>query len=190
MLRQVLNFALTAFVTGLFTAMAATLYSLGVSQVVTDESASQRAQMVYLLQEIAKKLDDGPLPSGIGTRSIDLNNLEPIKPEELTLNYEELLYYKREFLVGAKLYKTSISLSGWSESGLQAENVDRIDWTFDGEAVGTTLGAQPLFLSKIKKPIFTSKKSFDVIAKVWLNKDIAENEEIDNPLPLKTQIQW
>ena len=90
MLRQVLKFALTAFVTGLFTAMAATLYSLGVSQVVTDESASQRAQMVYLLQEIAKRLDDRPLPSGIGTRSIDLNNLYQHRSESVWFQFLHL----------------------------------------------------------------------------------------------------
>ena len=190
MFRQVLRFVLTAFLTGLCTAFAATLYSLGVSQVTTDESASQRAQMVYLLTEISKKLEGGSFSSSIGTRSVDLNNLQPVDVEKLGLVGDPLQYYDRQFLIGAKLYRTSIALSGVADSGLQKQDIRKIDWTFDSESVGSTPGAQPLFLSEVKKPLFTSKKSFDVTAQVWLNDEVAKGEDIANPIELKTSLQW
>ena len=193
MFRQVIKFALTAFVTGLCTAFAATLYSLAVSQVTTDESASQRAEMVYLLKQISQNLNSGSLSSSIGTRSVDLNSLQPVDIEKLGLANDPLQYYKREFLIGAKLYRTSISLSGVAESGIQKADIRKIDWAFDGEPIGSTPGAQPLFLSKVKKPLFssfTSKKSFDVTAQVWLNDEIAKDEDIINPVELKTNLQW
>ena len=188
MLKDVLKFVLAAFVTGLFTALAATLYGLAVSQVATDESASQRAQMVHLLTDISKKL--GGASSGIATRSVDLMTLEPVKITELKLEYEKPQFYKREFFIGAKLYRTSVALSGLSAANLQEDDLDKVNWKFNGNAIGTTFGTQPLFLSKIKKPLFSSKKSFDVTAQVWLNKELAESEDISNPLELKAQVEW
>ena len=189
MFKQAIKFALTAFLTGLFTAFAATLYSLVVTQVTTDESASQRARMVQLLSEISSKLDRGnsSLSFNIGTRSVD--NVKPLDIEQLSLNYKSLKYYKKQFYVGAKLYKTSISLSGIADAGLQEQDIKEIDWTFDGKSVGTTQGIEELFLSGIKKPFFSSEKSFDVIAQVWLNEDIVKEEGVSNPVRLQTSIE-
>ena len=191
MLRHILKLGSTAFITGIFAALAATVYGLLVSQVAPDESAAQRARMVHLLAEISGKLDGGSMSSGFSTRSLD--DLKPIDVEVLTLGNDNLQYYQRAAFIGPKLYKTSIFLSHLSESGLEEENFDRIEWTFDGNAVGTTWGSQPLFLSKIKKPLFSkfaSKKSFDVTAQVWLNDEVAKDEGISNPIELKTEVEW
>ena len=190
MFKQAIKFALTAFLTGLFTALAATLYSLVVTQVTTDESASQQARMVQLLSEISNKLDNSgnSLSFNIGTRSVD--NVKPVDIEQLSIDYKALQYYKKQFYVGAKLYKTSISLSGITDAGLRERDVKQVDWIFDGKNVGATQGAEELFLSGIKKPFFSSEKSFDVIAQVWLNEDIEKEENISNPVRLETKLEW
>ena len=189
MFKQAIKFALTAFLTGLFTAFAATLYSLAVTQVTTDKSASQRARMVQLLSDISDKLDasKNSLSFNIGTRSVD--SIKPIDIEQLSLDYKPLQYYKKQFYVGAKMYQTSISLSGLADAGLQERDIKEIDWTFDGKSVGSTQGTEELFLSGIKKPLFSSEKSFDVVAQVWLNENIAKEERISNPVRLEAKIE-
>ncbi|MFT7222872.1 MAG: hypothetical protein ACI82Z_000403 [Cellvibrionaceae bacterium] len=183
MYKNVLKLALTAFITGLFAALATTVYSLAFSQVSTDEPATQQAKIIHLLGEISRKLGEGEgINSGISTRSLGPDmGTEPIDIGKLNLDYEKPQSYARLFGFGPKLYKTSVYVTDLEKANLVPEDIVKVHWIFSN-GTSTTLKNQPLFLSKISSP-------FDITAEVWFNNPIAGIENINNPVVLKSRIQ-
>lgn len=186
MLRDILKLVLAAFITGTFGALATTLYTLVFSQVSTDYSATQQAQMVSLLGEISQKLDGQGVTgsSGIITRflSPDTGLSQPVDIAKLAIDHEQLQNYRRLFfgLFGPWLYSTSISIKGLEEANLLPGDIARVRWKFNNNT-STTTGNQPLYLSKITS-------SFNITAEVWLGDAVAEAENIDNPVILDTRV--